>query len=325
MRTLTSSGLSAMKGMVAAVLLMLVCAPSLWCQETPQVEIFGGYSYLNADTNNLASPSRQSANGWEASVSGNFNKWFALEGDFSGYYKTESVDTAVLLPELGVPAVNLNVHDYGYSGGPRFNFRPMFFHALVGGDHLTGSVSIPSVGSGSASQDSFAAALGGGVEWKVAPHWAVRGSADYVLTRHNILNLIPGVSGPDKTQNNFRASVGIVFLLGGIGESSPRESSQRVPSRKPNASECEAVSEAPILGVSGCATADGLKITLVQPGSPGVNAGINPGDIVVKIDGRPVQSGRDIELAIAASQTGTITVGYLIKGSWLTERSVKIR
>ena len=315
MRTSTSKALSAMKGMFTAVLLMLVCAPSLWCQETPQIEIFGGYSYLNADTNNLASPSRQSANGWEASVSGNFNKWFAVEGDVSGYYKTYSVNTAVVPPNepLGVGIATLSISDYGFSGGPRLNFRPVFFHALVGGDHLIANVNVPLIAfSGSASQNSFAAAFGGGVEWKVAPHWAVRGSADYVLTRHNLLNLIPGVSGPDKTQNNIRASVGIVFPLGRIGESSPRESSQRAPSRKPNASEpCEAVSEAPILGVSGCATADGLKITLVQPGSPGVNAGINPGDIVVKIDGRPVQSGRDIELAIAASQTGTITVGYL--------------
>jgi opacity protein-like surface antigen len=286
MRTLTSRGLSAMKGMVAAVLLTLVCAPSLWCQETPQIEIFGGYSYLNADTNNLASPSRQSANGWETSVSGNFDKWFAVEGTVSGYYKTETVNTDVVPPgnPIGDGIVTVSVHDYGFSGGPRLNFRPVFFHALVGGDHLMGSA----LGF-SRSQDSFAAAFGGGVEWKVAPHWAVRGSADYVLTRHNILNLIPDVSVPDRTQNNFRASVGLVFLLGGIGESSPRESSQRAPSRKSSTSEpCEAVSEAPILGVSGCATADGLKITLLQPGSPGVNAGINPGDIVVKIDGRPV-------------------------------------
>jgi len=307
------------------ILLTLLCAPSLWSQEVPRAEIFGGYSYLNADTNNLASPSRQSANGWEVSVSGNFNKWFAVEGDFSGYYKTYSVNTAVLLPGLGLGIIDLHIHDYGFLGGPRFNLRPVFVHALVGGDHLTGSVNIPSVGSGSASQDSFAGAFGGGVEWKVSPHWAVRGSADYVLTRHNILNLIPTVSLPDKTQNNFRASVGVVFLLGEIGESSPRESSQPVSSHKPNTSECEPVSDVPILGVSGCATGNGLRVTKVQAGSPGAHAGINPGDIVVKIDGRPVGSGRDIELAIAASQTGTIIVGYLVKGNWLTEHEIKLR
>jgi membrane-associated protease RseP (regulator of RpoE activity) len=200
--------------------------------------------------------------------------------------------------------------------------------ALVGGDHLTGSVNIPSVGGGSASQNSFAAAFGGGVQWKVTPHWAVRGSADYVLTRHNILNLIPGVSASVQTQNNFHASVGIVFLVGGMSESSRHvhESKPQVVSRRSNLSEtCEAVSDAPILGVSGCTTSNGLKITSVQLGSPGAQAGINVGDVVVKIDGRPVQSGRDIELAIAASQTGTISVRFMIKGMWMAEHEVRVR
>jgi hypothetical protein len=53
-------------------------------QDFPKAEVYGGYSYVNIDTNGLTS--RQNANGWEAAVSGNFNKWFAVEGDVSGYY-----------------------------------------------------------------------------------------------------------------------------------------------------------------------------------------------------------------------------------------------
>jgi opacity protein-like surface antigen len=292
------------------ILLTLLCAPSLWSQEVPRAEIFGGYSYLNADTNNLASPSRQSANGWEASVSGNFNERFAVEGDFSGYYKTYGID----LSAFGLSTVNVDVHDFSFSGGPRVNFRPAFFHALIGGDRLTGSA----LGF-SRSQNSFAAAFGGGVEVKVARQWAVRASADYVLTRHNVFEL-PGTSF---TQNNFRASAGVVFyIFGGTGESAPPSSQSRT---KRVVEPCEPVSEAPILGVSGCATGNGLRVTKIQAGSPGAHAGITPGDIVVKIDGRPVESGRDIDLAIAASQTGTITVGYLVKGNWLTEQEIKVR
>jgi opacity protein-like surface antigen len=298
-----------MKGLAAA-LLMLFCTSSLWSQEIPKVEVFGGYSYVNADTNGLAAPSRQSANGWEASASGNVNNWFAVEGDFSGYYKS-----GIDVPALGGGTASLQ--DFAFAAGPRVNLRPVFFHALLGVSHLTGSVP----GFPSESQNSFAGAFGGGVQWKVAPQWAVRASADYVLTRHNIFELLDVPSGSAITQNNFRVSVGVVFFIGGIGESSPRASG-----RKPNASEpCEPVSETVLLGVAGCATVRGLKITIVQPGSPGASAGINPGDIVVKIDGRPVQSGRDIELAIGASQTGTINVGYLIRGTWLTEREVKVR
>jgi hypothetical protein len=151
---------------------------SLWCQEVPKVEVFGGYSYLNADTNNQASPSRQSANGWEASVSGNFNRWFALEGDFSGYYKS-----GIDVPALGGGTASLD--DFGFGAGPRVNVHPVFFHALAGVSHFTGSAS-----GFSRSQNSFAGAFGGGVQWKLGPRWAVRASADYLLTRHNIPELL---------------------------------------------------------------------------------------------------------------------------------------
>jgi hypothetical protein len=59
---------------------------SAFGQDVPRAEVFGGYSYLNIDTNGLSS--RQSANGWEAAISGNFNNWFGVEGDVAGYYKT---------------------------------------------------------------------------------------------------------------------------------------------------------------------------------------------------------------------------------------------
>jgi hypothetical protein len=45
----------------------------------------------------------------------------------------------------------------------------------------------------------------------------------------------------------------------------------------------------------------------------------------MKIDGRPVQSGRDIESSIAASQTGTVSVSFMINGMWMVEREVRVR
>ncbi len=135
-----------------------------------RADLFGGYSYLNIDTNGLSS--RQSANGWEASISGNFNKWFAVEGDVSGYYKSYSVN----LESIGLGVVDVKVTDYSYAGGPRINLRPFFIHALFGGDHLAGSA----LGF-SRSQDSLAG-LAGGVQWKVSGPWSVRASADYAFT-----------------------------------------------------------------------------------------------------------------------------------------------
>jgi hypothetical protein len=102
-------------------------------QDHSKVDVFGGYSYLNADINDLGS--RKSANGWEAAASGNFNKWLAAEFDVSGYYRTETLD----LTPVGLGTVDIKLKDYSYVAGPRLNFKPIFVHALLGGDHLSAS------------------------------------------------------------------------------------------------------------------------------------------------------------------------------------------
>jgi hypothetical protein len=158
-------------------------------QRVLQANVFIGYAYLNVDTNGLSS--RQSLNGWETSIAIG-NKWIAGEGDFGGYYKGNVLGTGVA------------AHDYSFLGGPRVNLGRAFFHALVGGDQLTGSA----LGL-SRSQTGFAAAFGGGVQSKAfGGHWAIRASADYVLSRHNIFG------GPAFTQNNFRVGGGIVYVFG---------------------------------------------------------------------------------------------------------------
>jgi Outer membrane protein beta-barrel domain/PDZ domain len=288
-----------MRLVVLGLVLCLACCSSAFGQEGPRVEVFGGYSYLNVDTNGLSS--RQSANGWEASVNGNFNRIFSIEGSVSGYYKN---------------ILGINVRDYSYVGGPRFNYRTaqatVFAHALIGGDHLSGNYSGFSVGS----QDGFAAAFGGGVQWNVAPRWAVRGSADYVLTRHDIL------AAQSYTQNNFRASVGVVYMFGF------RESGPRPPRREHEhaaAPACSNASEAALLGVVGCGTSAGFTVSSVHFGSPAAAAGIAPGDVIISIDGRPVRDAREIEAAIAANAVGTVRVSYMLKGNWLAERDVKVR
>src|SRR5579863_8341480 len=186
---------------VCAFLLCLI-VPGLVFGQDSRADLFGGYSYVNIDTNGL-SP-RQSANGWEASISGNFNKWFAVEGEGSGYYKSYSATVS------GVTA-NAKVTDYSFAGGPRINLKPIFIHALFGGDHLNATATATSGGesvSGSGSQDGLAGLVGGGVQWRVSGPWSVRASADYVFTRHNIFG------GPSVTQNNYRAGAGIVYSFG---------------------------------------------------------------------------------------------------------------
>jgi hypothetical protein len=160
-------------------------------EHLPRADIFAGYSYLNVDTNGVIS--RQSLNGWETSVAVGPRNWFAVEGDFGGYYKPSVEGSA------------LSAHAYTYLAGPRFNARSVFVHVLAGGDTLTGSAF-----GVSASQTSFAVAIGGGVQSKpFAGHWAIRGSADYLLSRHHLFT-DSGIN-----QNNFRVGAGIVCKWNG--------------------------------------------------------------------------------------------------------------
>jgi hypothetical protein len=177
---------------VALGTLLFVC---IACgQKIRRFEVFGGYSYVSVNAVGILS-NRQSANGWESSVSGNFNRHFAVEGDVSAYHQTYLV-TDFQLPSF--PSLNVQFHDYSFMAGPRINFRPIFVHALFGDDHLGGSFT-----GGSVSENTFAAALGGGVRWPLSPYWAIRGSADYVLTRHSFFG------EPSLQQNNFRAAGGL--------------------------------------------------------------------------------------------------------------------
>ncbi len=262
-----------------------------------RADLFGGYSYLNIDTNGLSS--RQSANGWEASISGNFNKWFAVEGEVSGYYKTYSIN----LENLELGTLDVKVTDYSYAAGPRINFRPIFVHALFGGDHLTGSASGVSL-----SQDGAAGLLGGGVQWKVSGPWSVRASADYVFTRHNIFG------GPSVTQNNVRASIGIVYSFGRREHvnTSSRQSAPAVASDGMKISSLGVMVE---IGRN-----PGAEITDEAPNGIAALAGIHVGDVINSVDGKSVRTPVELAAELANHAAGDkIKLGFLIHGQWQTE------
>jgi hypothetical protein len=83
--------------------------------------------------------------------------------------------------------------------------------------------------------------------------------------------------------------------------------------------------EVGLLGAVVSAVGQGVKVTFVRAGSPAARAGINPGDVVLRIDCQEVHNGDDIESAIAANTSGTLWVNYLIKGAWLSEQQIKVR
>ncbi len=167
---------------LALALLLLSLTVAVKAQEVPQVEVFGGYSYLRVNPGHSL-PSVNS-NGWNASVLGNINRWFGVKADFDGHYGN-------------VFGVNGNIHNFLF--GPQFSiptgkFKP-FVHGLVG----------PSHGSASGVSDTVLGyAVGGGLDYNVHQRFSLRiAQVDYVGTQY-----------ANNTQHNLRVSTGIVFRLG---------------------------------------------------------------------------------------------------------------
>lgn len=293
-----------------------------------RADLYGGYSYVNIDTNGLSS--RQGANGWEASVSGNFNKWFAVEGDVSGYYKSYSAS-------LSGETASAKITDYSFAGGPRINFKPIFIHALFGGDHLTGTATVSGVsGSESESQDGLAGLAGGGVQWRISGPWSIRASADYVFTRHNIFG------GPSVTQNNYRAGVGIVYSFG-VRHQSVRAMRAPEPSALPPtpraiapAPAARETAPAPVPRGSGAGMkvdalgvvvklgrSAGAEIANEAPSGVAALAGLRPGDVINAVDGKNVRTPMELAVALANRPAGDkVRLGYLLQGEWQSETVV---
>jgi len=193
-------------------LIAFVCALTVpaMAQNTPIVEVFGGYSYARVDLTDIK---HVNANGWSASATENLNSWFGGTLEVSGYY------AAPRLTIFGIttkPGSNV----YTVLFGPRFSYRKFqkltpFVHALLGVAHIHASEN-----GFSTSDNSFAAALGGGVDVRLGDKFAVRVvQGDYVYTRFMSLGISPqtgGIvfSGPRVRQNNFRVSAGVVLCFG---------------------------------------------------------------------------------------------------------------
>jgi hypothetical protein len=130
-------------------------------------EIFGGYQFTHFE------PSVD-ANGWNAAITGNVNRWFGVTSDFSGAYKNGG-------------------HIYTYMFGPSFTSRvervSVFGHVLAGG-------------ATSGESNAFSIAMGGGIDVSAGRHLAVRLiQADWLVFR----------SGGFTDKRNARVSAGVVL------------------------------------------------------------------------------------------------------------------
>ncbi len=177
----------------------LVLLPlSLVAQQTPQAELFTGYSYARMEEEDL--------HGWNGSIAGNINKNLAIVADFSGHYMSSEETVRGLTLEQ-----KLRFHSFMF--GPRVSEQPHprlipFAHALFGGSRIFVFEKIRTpTGRELSDEDTltgFAMAVGGGLDFKASDRIAIRvAQAEYFLLRAEEIK-----------HEGARISGGIVFRLG---------------------------------------------------------------------------------------------------------------
>lgn len=169
---------------------------------TPKIET--GFSYSFTRVNAGGSVGSYSAHGGSAYAEYNLNRYVGLVADLGG----NTIGSA-----NGIP---LNNTEFTYLFGPRFNLRTSrritpYVQTLVGGARFSNAydanLDFPGLGG---SQNNFAAAIGGGVDYRVNDHLAVKPiQVEYLMTQvPTVFNNINGV------QNNLRYSAGVVLRFG---------------------------------------------------------------------------------------------------------------
>jgi len=211
-----------MRKALLVALAVMMCGFYAVAQDYPKAELFGGFSVVHLDTENIQSFLPAGTNvkewypGWEFAGQYNFTKLLGIKGDISGNYGTPVTAAGLANPP--------SARAYSFLFGPVVSFRgdriTPFVHALFGGSHASVDASA-TVGNPSISDTAFAMAFGGGVDWKLTHHFSVRlGQFDYVYTNHDGCAIVAGAGGAVPAnceslfpahQNNFHFSTGIVI------------------------------------------------------------------------------------------------------------------
>ena len=170
-----------------------LCGAVMNAQEisTPKYEVGLSYSWLHVNSGNF--DRQQTENGGSGYFEYNLNKTVGLVADFGGYANTRQ----------GIDDTSMT-----YMFGPRFNWRHSrltpYAQFLFGGAYVWNSPA-----GVSTTQNAFATAAGGGLDYKLTRRIALKPiQVEYVMTQ------IDSTQGLGNHQNDIRYSGGVVFQFG---------------------------------------------------------------------------------------------------------------
>ena len=162
---------------------------------TPKYEV--GVNYTGIHINSANGGHNGTGNGGSGYFEYNMTRMFGLVADFGGYANTKKgVDEKATT----------------YLFGPRFTWRRgrlnPYVQFLFGGAYAWSN---PNNGN----QNSFATATGGGVDYVLTKHIAIKPlQVEYVMTQFNSRQLGGATKEFGDHQNDIRYSAGVVFMFG---------------------------------------------------------------------------------------------------------------
>jgi opacity protein-like surface antigen len=175
-----------------------VLAQSSNQNEHPKFEFFAGYSVLGESGSRAVSLGPNASvsgdyegQGFETSIIRNFSKHFGIKGDFSASFNNESgrgpVTSCTPVCTTATQDFQLKTRVYNFLAGPEFKARNStrftpFVHALGGIAHTSATFTTPGPTFNlllKKSDNSFAMALGGGLDIRASKRVSFRASMDY--------------------------------------------------------------------------------------------------------------------------------------------------
>ena len=186
-----------MKSIVLVLGAVLGCAGVLSAQEASYSKYEFGVLYSGVHANAGMNDSQITGNGGAGYFEYNINRWLGAVADFGGYANTKS---------------QIDEKLFTYMFGPRFNWRMKRFtayaQALFGGAEAWNNPT-------RTSENSFATAIGGGVDVNLTHHIAIKPvQVEYFRTQFDAAKLGGGTSNFGDHQNGIRYSAGVVFRFG---------------------------------------------------------------------------------------------------------------
>ena len=195
-----------MKKLVLVAVFLLGFSVMAMAQDTPRIEVFGGYSLVLVDTSTALAQSMfegmdLNLNGWNGSVAINANKWGAFVVDFGGAYGVVGEEHSN--PERWGEWMDVSIHSIMV--GPKFSLHrgaaSPFVQALFGVARIKGSWA-----HNDYIERDMAMAFGGGIDVNLNNRVALRPvQLDYFATR-------AGRTGD--FADHLRFSTGVVLKLG---------------------------------------------------------------------------------------------------------------